>query len=124
MSKVESFYWKKLSNKSLPFELEQFFYLCFVLYAAVQGLALITCGIYHCCVVRQKEFSRKVEMSKVESFYFKKLSSKSFSFELEQLFDLCFASAVHPVGGGGGCTDNIKCTPLLCCKTKGIFQES
>ena len=39
-------------------------------------------------------------MSKVESFYFKKLSSKSFSFELEQLFDLCFALAVH-LGGGG-----------------------
>ena len=50
MSKVESFYWKKLSNKSLSFELDQFFYLCFVL--AVQGLELITCSIYHCRVVR------------------------------------------------------------------------
>ena len=29
-------------------------------------------------------------MSKVESFYWNKLSSKSFSFELEQFFDLCF----------------------------------
>ena len=119
MSKGESFYWKKLSNKSLSFELEQFFYLCFVLHGAVQGLALITCSIYHCCVVRQKEFSRKVEMSKVESFCFKKLSSKSFSFELEQLFDLCFVLAVQ-----GGCTDNIQYISLLCCQTKGIFQES
>ena len=66
MSKVESFYYKKLSNKSLSFELEQFFNLCFVL--AVQGLSLITCSMYHCCVVRQKDFSRRVEMSKVESF--------------------------------------------------------
>ena len=55
MSKVESFYHKKLSNKSLSFELEQvFLYLCFVL--AVQGLALITCSMYHCCVVRQRRF--------------------------------------------------------------------
>ena len=29
-------------------------------------------------------------MSKVESFYWNKLSSKSFSFESEQFFDLCF----------------------------------
>ena len=36
MSKVESFYWNKLSNKSFSFELEQFFDLCFVL--DVQGL--------------------------------------------------------------------------------------
>ena len=35
MSKVESFYWNKLSRKSFSFELEQFFYLCFVL--VVQG---------------------------------------------------------------------------------------
>ena len=66
MSKVEPFYWNKLSNKSFSFESEQFFDLCFVL--AVHGVALITSSIYHCCVVRQKEFSRKVEMSKVESF--------------------------------------------------------
>ena len=92
MSKVESFYRIKLSNKSLSFELEQFFYLCFVL--AVQGLALITCSMYHCCVVRRKDFSRRVEMSEVESFYWNKLSSKSFSFESQQFFDLCIASAV------------------------------
>ena len=57
----------KLRNKSFSFESEQFFYLCFVL--AVQGVALITTSMYHCSVVRQKEFSRKVEMSKVVSFY-------------------------------------------------------
>ena len=34
-------------------------------------------------------------MSKVESFYQNKLSSKSFSFELEQFFDLYFVVAVH-----------------------------
>ena len=40
MSKVESFYWNKLSNKSFSFELEQLFDLRFVL--AVHGVALIT----------------------------------------------------------------------------------
>ena len=63
MSKVESFYWNKLSSKSCSFESEQFFCLCFVL--VVQGAALITSSMYQYCVVRQKEFSRKVEMSKV-----------------------------------------------------------
>ena len=33
-------------------------------------------------------------MSKVESFCWNKLSSKSFSFEPEQFFDLCFVLAV------------------------------
>ena len=46
MSKVESFYRNKLSNKSFSFESEQFFDLCFV--QAVQGrAALITSCIYH-----------------------------------------------------------------------------
>ena len=58
-------------------------------------------------------------MSKVQSFYWNKLSSKSFSFELEQIFDLCFVLAVQ-----GGCTDIIQYIPLLCCKTTRIFQES
>ena len=58
-------------------------------------------------------------MSKVESFYWNKLSSKSCSFELEQFFDLCFVSAVQ-----GGCTDNIQYIPMLCCITKEIFQEN
>ena len=57
---------------------------------AVQGAALITSSIYHCCVVRQKEFSRNVE-----SFYWNELSNKSFSFESEQFFDLCFVLAVQ-----------------------------
>ena len=39
-------------------------------------------------------------MSKVECFYWNKLSSKSFFFESEQFFYLCFALAVQ-----GGCTD-------------------
>ena len=58
-------------------------------------------------------------MSKVESCYRNKLSSKIFFFELEQFFDLRFLLAVQE-----GYTDNIKYIPLLCYKTKGIFQES
>ena len=117
MSKVESFYWNKLSSKSCSFESKQFFDLCFVL--VVQGTALITSSIYDYCVVIQKEFSRKVGMNKVESFYWNKLSSKSCSFESKQFFDLCFVLVVQ-----GGCIDNIKYIWLLCCKTKGIIQES
>ena len=58
-------------------------------------------------------------MTKVESFYWNKLSSKSFFFLSEQFFDLHVVLAVQE-----GCTDNIKYIPLLCCMTKGIFQES
>ena len=58
-------------------------------------------------------------MSKVESFYCNKLSSKNCSFESEQFFDLCFVLVVQ-----GGCTDNIQYIQLMCCNTKGIFQES
>ena len=105
MSKVESFHWNKLSSKSCSFESKQFFDLCFVL--VVQGggggAALITSSIYHCCVIRKKEFSRKVELSKVDSFYLNKLSCKSFSFESQQFFYLCFVLAVK-----GGCTDNMQ----------------
>ena len=54
------------------------------------GAALITSCIFDYCVVREKEFSRKAGMSKVETFYWNKLSSKSFSFESEQFFDLRF----------------------------------
>ena len=117
MSKVETFYWNKLSSKSFSFESEQFFDLHFVL--AVQWAALIISSIYHWCVIRQKEFSRKVEMSKVEFFYWNRVSSKSFSFESEQFLDFCFVLAVQ-----GGCTDNIQYIPLVFYKTKGIFQES
>ena len=58
-------------------------------------------------------------MSKLESFFLNKLSSKGFFFESEQSFDLRFVLAVQE-----GCTDNIKYIPLLCYKAKGIFQES
>ena len=54
------------------------------------GAALIISSIYDSCVIRQKEFSRKVGMSKVESFHWNKLSSKRCSFESEQFFYLCF----------------------------------
>ena len=90
-----------------------------VLFALFRGAALITSSIYDYCVVRQKEFSRKVGMSKVESFYWNKLSSKSCSFESEQFFDLCFVLVVQR-----GCTDSMKYIWLLCYETKGIFQES
>ena len=59
------------------------------------GAALITSSIYDYCVVGEKEFSRKVGTSKVESFYWNKLSSKSCSFEVEQFFDFCFVLVVH-----------------------------
>ena len=42
-------------------------------------------------------------MSKVESFYWNKLSSKNCSFESKQFFDLCFVLVVQE-----GCTDNIQ----------------
>ena len=58
-------------------------------------------------------------MSKVKYFYWNKLSNKRFSFELEQIFDFCFALAVQL-----SWADNIQYIPLLCSKTKGIFQES
>ena len=58
-------------------------------------------------------------MSKVESFYWNKITNKSFSFELKQFLDLCSLLAVK-----GGCTDNIHYIRLLCCRTKGIFEES
>ena len=84
-----------------------------------EGAALITSCIFDYCVVREKEFSRKAGMSKVETFYWNKLSSKSFSLESEQFFELHFVLAVQ-----GSCTDNIKYIPLVCYKTKGIFQDS
>ena len=65
------------------------------------------------------EFSIKVEMRKVKSLYWNKLSNKSFTFELQQFFNFCFVLAVL-----GGCTVNIQFIPSLCCKTKVIFQES
>ena len=55
-------------------------------------------------------------MSKVKTFYWNKLSSKSYSFESEQFFDFCFVLAVQ-----GGSTDKIQYIPLLCCKRKLNF---
>ena len=55
-------------------------------------------------------------MSKVEYFYWNKLSRKSFSFESDQFFDLCFVFTVH-----GGCAENIQYILLLCYQTKGYF---
>ena len=95
MSKVESFYWNKLSSKSCCFELEQFFDLCFVLF--VQGAALITSSTYIYCVVIQKEFSRKVGINKVKSFYWNKINSKRCSFESEQFYDLCPVYTIYCV---------------------------
>ena len=62
------------------------FVFCFSCLGRGGGAALITSSIYHYCVVREKEFSRKVEMRKVESFYWNELSNKSCSFESEQFF--------------------------------------
>ena len=36
------------------------------------------------CVVRENEFSKKVEMSRIQYIYWNRLSNKSFSFESEQ----------------------------------------
>ena len=121
MSKVVSFCWNKISSKSCSFESEQFYDLCFVFVVrgGGGGAALIKSSIYDYCVVGQKEFARKVGMSKVESFYWNKLSSKSCSFELEQFLYLCFVLVFQL-----GCTDNIQYIRLLCCKRKGISQES
>ena len=54
----------------------------------VQGVALITFSINHYCKARQKEFSKKVEISKVESFSWNEFSSDSSCFESEQ-FLIC-----------------------------------
>ena len=102
MSKVETFCWNKLSIKSFSFESEHFFYLCFALAVQIyctDNIQYIPLNIYHWYIMRQKEFSWKVEMCKVECFYWSKLSSKSFFFESEQFVDLRFVCCS---GGGGG----------------------
>ena len=91
MSKVESFYWNKLSNKSFSFESEKS--LVCVLFQLFRGVALITSSIHHCCAVRQ------AEMSKVESFYWYRLSSKSFSFESEQFLIFLLFQLFRGVAG-------------------------
>ena len=92
MSKVELFTGINSSLKAVLLNLSIFLFVsCF----SCSGLAaLITPSIYHYCVIRQKEFFRKVEMSKVESFYWNKHSNKSFSLKMEQFVDLCFVLAV------------------------------
>ena len=72
------------------FLLNQSSFLIDGLFYLFRGAALITSSIYHYCVVREKEFSRKVKMSKVESFYWNKLSNESLFVESEQFFDFCF----------------------------------
>ena len=41
--------------------------------------------VSHCCIVRENEFSKKVEMSKIKYFYWNGLNNtcKSFCFEAE-----------------------------------------
>ena len=56
-------------------------------------------------------------MSKVESFYWNKLSNESFCFESEQLL-ICVFLAVQE-----GCIDSIWHKLLPYSKTEGIFQE-
>ena len=93
MRKVESFLWNNLSNKSSSFESEYFLFLFCCSCSGgctdkIQYIPLL------CCKTKM-EFSRKVEMRKVESFYWNKLSNKSFSFESELFFDFCFVFAVQ-----------------------------
>ena len=89
MSKVESFYWKKLSSKSFSFESDQFFDFCFVLAVHEGSTDNIQYIPLLCCKTKGMFQESKVEMSKVESLYWNELSFKSFSFELEQFFNLC-----------------------------------
>ena len=67
---------------ALVFESEQFF--TFLLFFHLSGSFFLRSF----CIERRKEFSRKVERSEVESFYWNKLMNKSFSFQSEQ-FLLC-----------------------------------
>ena len=57
-------------------------------------------------------------MSKVESFYWNKLSNKSFSLN-QGSFSFVFYFSTSE-----GCTDNIYYTPFLYDKTKGISPEN
>ena len=45
-------------------------------------------------------------MRKVESFYWNKLSNKSFSLESEQFLICILFYQFRGAGGGGGCNDN------------------
>ena len=45
----------------------------------------------YCCIVRQKDFSRKVETSKVEFFYWNKLSNKAFLLNWQVFYSTLFS---------------------------------
>ena len=70
--------------KAFLFNRSSFFDLCFV--SAVQVVALITFSIKHCCIVGQKEFSRKTEDRKLQSFSWNEFTSDNSCFESEQFF--------------------------------------
>ena len=89
MSKVESFHGMSSVVTALLLDQSSFsFVSCF----SSLGVALITFSINHHCIMRQKEFSRKVEMSKVESFQWNDVSNDSSCFELEQFFTVLLFS--------------------------------
>ena len=67
------------------FELKQFFH-CPSVFPIQRGSLEKTDYIKSLLYCKTKGISRKVEMSKVECFYWNKLSNKSFSFESEQFF--------------------------------------
>ena len=66
-SKSESFLLNEFSSDSPCFESGQLLLsFCFF---PIQGSFERRLGINHCCIIRGNEFSRKVERSRVESFY-------------------------------------------------------
>ena len=65
-------------------------------------------------MIRQKEFFRKVENSKSESFLWNEFSSDSPCSESEEIFHFPSLFLSKKIGYNS----------LLYCKTKGIFQES
>ena len=75
-SKSESFHGMNLAVIALVLN-QSSFLLCFCF--SHSGGPLKKIGYKSCCMVRQKEFPRKVEMSKVQNFYWNRLSNKSFS---------------------------------------------
>ena len=99
MSKVESFYWNKLSKKIFSFQSGQF-----------RKVALITFSIKHCCIIGQREFSRKTEDSKIKYLSWNKFSSDNSCFELNKFFLLCLHFA-H--SGGSLKRPNIYCSCVV-----------
>ena len=66
VSKIKYLSWNGFSSDNSCFEINEFFSLC--LHFSHSEGSLKRQNIYYCCVVRQKEFSREVEMNKLESF--------------------------------------------------------